>query len=721
MTSVPSGDVAEPTWLDHRHEHTMNASEAPLHPAVDHRAVLDALPRAVVVTDADGSILVWNTTAADLYGWREEEVLGRSVIDVLAPPADLARNRDELDGLRAGHASAGDRTVRRRSGDLIRVNTITHPVRDATGAVIAIVGSAEDVTALRVAEQQVHELSGHFQLALSAGGLGTWRWDMATGTTVWDERLEQLFGLEPGSFDGTYDTYLSLIHPDDRGAVLEQVEHAIDEHGTYRIEHRVVWPDASVHWIVGAGGVTIGADDEVTGTVGCCIDVTARMVQEIETARLSNLAVATARRERVLRERMEFLSAIHEALASSPDRVELMARVTRAAVPRLGDWCAIHVLADPDAGGTPDMAIAHADPSMVEYANQLRERFPYDPDAPRGVPQVIRTGRAEFHPEISDQVIDAFEIDDDAREIIDQLALRSAITVPLVKGARIFGAMQFVMTSSSRRYTESDLDLATFVAGRIASSLENRRLAEQQRLVADTLQQSLLPRSLPEVPGFEVAVRYWAAGEGITVGGDFYDVFALDDGTWAFVVGDVCGTGPSAAALTGLARHTIRDSAWHGDEPCAVLEALNRSILRADTNSFCTAVYGHLAVNDGDATLHVVCAGHPLPICVDAGGARAIGGPGTLLGVFAETNFSEATVTLDEGDAVVFFTDGTTDVPAPHGLTDEEFRQLVQAAAADADSAETIADGIRARLDHVLPFDRRDDDIALLVLTRRGR
>ena len=280
------------------------------------------------------------------------------------------------------------------------------------------------------------------------------------------------------------------------------------------------------------------------------MDVTERAERALELARLAADAAAAAEGERVQRERVEFFAAIHEALSTVPDRRELMAKVTRAAVPRLGDWCAIHLLVPGEV--VPEVEIAHVDPTMAAYARELQERFPYDPQARVGVPHVIRTVQTEFYPEIDREVMANLDATEEEVAIIEQLALRSSITVPLVKRGRVFGAMQFVMSSSSRRYTSDDVMLANAVAGRIAATLENRRLHEVQRDIAETLQRSLLPASLPDIPGLEVAVRYWAAGEGSTVGGDFYDLFAITDDTWAVVIGDVCGTGPRAASLTGL-------------------------------------------------------------------------------------------------------------------------------------------------------------------------
>ena len=196
---------------------------------------------------------------------------------------------------------------------------------------------------------------------------------------------------------------------------------------------------------------------------------------------------------------------------------------------------------------------------MLGYAAELRSRFPYDPDARLGVARVIQSGHTEFYPDITAEVLDELDAPRELREVIAELGLRSTIAVALRKRGRVLGALQFAMSRTSRRYTADDVMLAQSVAARIASSIENLRLHEEQRVIARTLQHSLLPAALPTIPGIEVAVRYWPAGEANDVGGDFYDVFALDPpGQWAVVIGDVCGTGPAAAALTGLARHSIR-------------------------------------------------------------------------------------------------------------------------------------------------------------------
>src|SRR5579864_4388605 len=158
-------------------------------------------------------------------------------------------------------------------------------------------------------------LSAHLQIALDAGGLGTFAWDTATGATDWDERLERLFGLEPGSFGGTFDDWVELVHPEDRPEVLRALHEAIEAKAGYTVQHRVVWPDQTVHWLHVSGQVTLDDAANVTGAIGCTMDVTVQKEAERALQQRAVDAVEAANHERLHRERLEFLTRINEALA----------------------------------------------------------------------------------------------------------------------------------------------------------------------------------------------------------------------------------------------------------------------------------------------------------------------------------------------------------------------------------------------------------------------
>jgi PAS domain S-box-containing protein len=568
-----------------------------------------------------------------------------------------------------------------------------------------------DPTAGEAFDPQDGDLSDQLHMALEASGLGTWRWDLASGEVEWDARLESLYGFAPGTFPGTFEAYQARIHPEDRPQMLATVDAATKDRRPYRVEHRVVWPDGTIRWIQGSGRVTIGPDGEVTGAIGCSLDVTDLMEARRELA-------DAAKAERAHRRRLEFLNRINECLAAAGTRQDVMTDVTRAAVPHLGDWCLIYVLPDSASTG-PEVVMAHADPAVEDVAREIAATLEWDPDAEVGMPAVLRTGRPEFHPEVTDELVDRLDLAPERREIVRRLAWKSVMSVPLTKRGRVIGGLQFVLTDAERRYSDVDLALAEAVAGRVASALENRRLTDQQHLIASTLQASLLPDRLPDIPTVAVAVRYWASGEGTEVGGDFYDLFAVDDETWAAVIGDICGTGPLAASLTSLARTTIRLCARRGDDGVTTLNWLNRAMLEARPGWFLTGAFLTLRPCDVGVDLEVTVAGHPLPVIVAVDGtARLAGEPGTLLGAFEDIALRPTAEHLAPGDTLVLYTDGVGDVAPPHGLEEDEVTQLFVDAAAGAGPAppEVIADRIHDRLAAVLPMDDRTDDVALLIL-----
>ncbi|TBO54594.1 PAS domain S-box protein, partial [Streptomyces kasugaensis] len=235
--------------------------------------------------------------------------------------------------------------------------------------------------------------------------------------------------------------------------------------------------------------------------------------------------------------------------------------------------------------------------------------------------------------------------------------------LPLVARNRVIG-MLTLGKPSEEHFRQEILELAEDLSRRAALALDNARLYSERTAISQSLQRSLLPPELPEVPGVEVEVIYRAAGEGNEVGGDFYDLFPIRDGAYGFAIGDVCGTGPEAAAVTGLARHALRLLAREGFGGPAVLERLNAAILDEGARSrFLTLLYGELwPQRDGSAVLKVVCAGHPLPLRLRQDGTvEPAAEPQPLLGVMDDLELYEQTITLDPGDVLLCVTDGVTE------------------------------------------------------------
>jgi serine phosphatase RsbU (regulator of sigma subunit) len=201
------------------------------------------------------------------------------------------------------------------------------------------------------------------------------------------------------------------------------------------------------------------------------------------------------------------------------------------------------------------------------------------------------------------------------------------------------------------------------------------------------------------------------------VGGDFYDVFEGDDGSWAVVVGDVCGKGAAAAAITGLARYTLRAGAVAERRPSRVLELLNDAILRQRSpGEFCTVAYARLEPNGAEgARVTLSSGGHPLPLVLRSDGAvEPLGRYGLLLGVLPDPDLTDHTADLAPGDALVLFTDGLTDAYAPDRIvTPAELASILGSCAGSG--ATEIADELQRAILGASPREPRDD-IALLVL-----
>jgi sigma-B regulation protein RsbU (phosphoserine phosphatase) len=241
------------------------------------------------------------------------------------------------------------------------------------------------------------------------------------------------------------------------------------------------------------------------------------------------------------------------------------------------------------------------------------------------------------------------------------------------------------------------------------------RLAFEERdQLARTLQAALLPPDPPRIDGVDLAVRYLAAGDGNEVGGDFYDAFELLPGVWQVVVGDVCGKGPEAAAVTTVVRHTLRASALHHDDPSEALRHCNEAILRDHTDRFATVATLTMDQREVGIAPTLVLAGHPPPILVRDGSAAEVGDLGQLLGVFPEVRLAPTRLDVRPGDLLCLFTDGVTDQAGHRIDTDELERFLAEHADGDV---EALADELTAWLgDNAV---EQTDDIAVILMRWR--
>jgi serine phosphatase RsbU (regulator of sigma subunit) len=357
------------------------------------------------------------------------------------------------------------------------------------------------------------------------------------------------------------------------------------------------------------------------------------------------------------RRRLAFLARVGAALlAGSLDYGGTLARTVELGVPELGDLCLLDLLG-------PDRSIRRLAVAGAGEAAVLATRPCEHPPARSGshpLLDVLALGKPILIPVVPEWLHAAIAAEGtDLAEL--RRWVRSYMCVPLVAGGRILGAISFAAAAAGR-FGEDELLLAEELSRRAALALENARLYALQRDIAHTLQQSLLPARLPEIPGLEIAARYLPGGEGHEVGGDFYDLFRIGR-EWAVVMGDVCGRGPQAAALTALARHTIRADAAYEPTPRRVLRRLNRAVLRQDHEPrLMTVAYLRLRLGRRRVDGVLASGGHPPPLILRCDGrVEEVSCVGTLIGAFAEIELNERSLRLGPGDALLLYTDGLTE------------------------------------------------------------
>jgi serine phosphatase RsbU (regulator of sigma subunit) len=381
-------------------------------------------------------------------------------------------------------------------------------------------------------------------------------------------------------------------------------------------------------------------------------------------------------------------------------------------VPRLADWCGIDML--DEQGEMHQVAVAHVDPAKVEMAHEARRRYPPDPDAPAGVPAILRGGPSELYAEIPDELLVQGAQDEDHLRLIREIGMRSAMAVPMRIGDLTLGAITMVSAESGRRFDADDLAFAEDLALRAATAVQNARLFAAQQRVADTLQASLLPERLPDLPGWQAHAAYQAGERGSDVGGDFYDILPVEYGH-LIVLGDVTGKGVEAAALTSLVRHSGRMAARFDPRPARVLSLINEVLREQPRLSLVTAVCALVETNGARARMTIASAGHPLPLRRRPGEApTALGRHGVLLGVATDEDWEETVVEIAAGDTVLFYTDGVTETPGEGTARFGDVR-LCETMAAAADSPQALLDDIDRAL-RAFQAGATLDDRALLAL-----
>ncbi|GGW60375.1 hypothetical protein GCM10010503_42130 [Streptomyces lucensis JCM 4490] len=410
-------------------------------------------------------------------------------------------------------------------------------------------------------------------------------------------------------------------------------------------------------------------------------------------------------------ERLALLAETTTQLTSTLDVDEALRRLVGLVVPRLADWAVIDLITERDEVWRT--AVVQADGDGLVYHEDLQGPMPPVPESsPMPLSRALRGVASTLAgPETYQQAPDS-GIAVEQRRLFEATGIRSAAIAPIRSTRAVLGALTLGRATKPGNFTVADLPLFEDIARRAGLALDNARLYQRQRAVAETMQNHLLPQ-MPRVPGLEMTVRYLPAPDASQVGGDWYDAFTLSDSATALAVGDVVGHDLEAAAGMAQLRNMLRAYAWSEREPCSrIVERLDEAIMPITDVAMATLIFARILHCDGHWQLSWTNAGHLPPLLVSRDGLAQYltDGHGLLLGTGVNASRPDATALLPPGCTLVLYTDGL--VEAPGHTLDEGLNRLRQHAAALAHRPlESFTDQLLRRV-----HPPGHDDVALLVL-----
>jgi PAS domain S-box-containing protein len=698
-------------------------------------AHLDGLNTAAVAADAAGSLVYCNAAGENLLSSTREELLGRPVVDVLLPEDHRGGGHEVFDHVLTGASWTGRLPMPDPSGTLRAVDVSATPLR-REGKVVGVLFVLEDASDERSASGR------HQRVAARLARLAR-----VTGDLVYAEDIDSVTKIVISqAADAAGATVATLMRLEDEdtlvmvGARAEDVtigdrwarfsmslptpaadsirlREPIILTGRAEIEERypdlesaapgertiVVLPLLTTGRPLGAISLSFPGrrtfDSAEREFLRLLADTCAQAMDRIQ-----------AREDAAERAyKLRFLTQASAELASSLDYHTTLQNVAWLGVPEFADWCSVQLLED---GELRTLALAHVDPEKVSFARELERRYPPDRDADHGAWNIIRTGRSELIPLVTDELLVAAAQDEEHLRIARELNLRSAVSAPLIAHGRVLGVMSWVSADEGRLFSTADLSFVEDVAQRAAVAIDNSQLHSETREAAVRLQRAVLPDVLPELPGWQFASYYSPSGR-TEVGGDFYDVLPVEGGV-ALFVGDVMGRGVNAAAAMAQMRAAIRSYVALDPSPERVVRRLDTMFEAYDYTQLVTLVY--VLADDANDELRVVNAGHPPPMVLHRDGSlETVSDPITApLGIGLGKEPRRAfRVPFSGADTLLLYTDGL--IERRHEDIDVGLRRL-------ASSCRPLAhEELRVCLEHLVEDVRdhtREDDVAALVARR---
>jgi PAS domain S-box-containing protein len=693
-------------------------------------AIVASSDDAILSKDRAGTITSWNPGAQRMYGYSAAEAIG-SHISMLVPPERAGEELRIIDTVFGGGQVEHYETERvTKDGRLITVSLSISPVRDEKGDVAFASVISRDITAV-VRSRRLAEGLQEITLALSKEITPERMIEKLLDTSI------DVFGAAGGA--------VGLLEPETREIVLASSRGYSDE-GMAPFQRFPLEADNPMAEVIRAGAPTyneVGQDLTVRysgladakvkysalamvplsvsrpiGALSLSFNGAHRFDDEQKTflmtaAQQAAHALENARlyeSQRRMTDRAGFLAQASDLLAGSLDPEVTMQGLAELAVTRIADWCAVDVVqAD---GSLRNVAVSHRDPGRTEDARELIRRYPPDPQANIGAPQVTRSGEAELYPEISDELLAEGAVDDGHLQALRNLGLSSAMIVPLVARRRTLGAITYASSDPAQRYGPEDLGLAEDLARRAALAIDNAMLFNREHQAALSLQRSLLPDSLPGIEGIEFAAHYSPGAEGVEVGGDLYEATVMEDGTVSLTIGDVAGRGIPAAAVMGRVRTALRAYVLDGYAPADVMQRVDRLLRESGDHDMVTVF--HLRLDPASGIAEYVRAGHPPALLrLPDGTVQELSGAGTPpIGILSGVDYQAHAVTIPEGSLLLLYTDGLIERPGQD--LGKSLEQLKAAVARAPEGAQDLLDALREEFG----ADEVPDDVAMVAMSR---
>ena len=682
---------------------------SPIHPEL----VLDRAYSAVVSMDERGIVTYWNPSAERTFGIARSEAVGQPVAELIIP-----------ERLRAAHTAGRERFLVDGTGPVIDRSVEMVALRaDGTELPVELTISAlrddehwtfyafvRDISDRKASEREHDLLVGRLQRSLqgSERRFEAIVGELSDAVTIRDREHRFVYANRAALSQLGFASWEELRRTAPAQIMADYL--VWDEHGG-----EVAMSDIpSVRILRGepARPLVIRTVERGSGVQRWNLLKAAPLLDEAGDVEATITIIEDVTDQKRAERHGTFLAQVSDVLASSLEYEQTLRNVAQLAVPDVADWCAVDLF-DHDGDRQP-VAVAHVDPERLKLAEELRQYEPGRLDPDQGLGLVHRTGEPLLYGQIPDEMLVLAAVDDRHLELLRTVGFRSVVIVPMRLGRKTLGAMTLVSAESLRTLDRFDLQLAEQIASRAAVAIENARLYTERSAIAHTLQQSLLPQRLPDIPGYELASMYVPAIESSEVGGDFYDVWQTED-SWMMIVGDVTGKGVDAATLTSLVRHTMRAASEFEQSPAALLARVDATLKRQERQSICTALC--IRLTEDQATIAV--GGHPLPLLLTADAVTEIGEHGPLLGGFDEVMWRDTTFDLEPGSALLSYTDGVTDALGQNGTRYGPVRLRETLRDSTIRSASTVIETLGRALDE-FQSGTHADDTAALVLRRNG-